>query len=91
MQRCVKIYDFKENTDRMPRKSISMVDETRLNTLQEGLNARKHLTDSQYKVLEIEMIALKRQNDSIVQQLVALTIKLQMNHQNSLVERSKLG
>lgn len=44
-----------------------MAEGTRLNQLQDGLNALKKYTYLQYQNLEIEMLALKRQNDSIEQ------------------------
>lgn len=37
------------------------------------------------------MLALKRQNDSIVQQLAELTVELQKHHQNSFLGESSAG
>lgn len=44
-----------------------MVEGTRLKELQDGLNALKKNTDSQYKTLETEMLTLKRQADAMLQ------------------------
>lgn len=56
-----------------------MVNSTRLNQLQEGLTGPERSTKSQFKTLEVEMMTLKKQSDSVVQQLEALELQKKNN------------
>lgn len=56
-----------------------MVNSTRLNQLQEGLAGLERSTKSQFKTLEVEMMTLKKQSDSVVQQLEALELQKKNN------------
>lgn len=54
----------------------TMAEGTRLKELQDGLNALKKTTDSQYETLETEKLVLKRQVDTVIQQLTVVTGEL---------------
>ena len=58
-------------------KSILMAEGTRLSQLQESFTSLKKTSESQFKSLEIEMLALKRQ-------LSLLTVELQKKHQEEV-------
>lgn len=63
---------------------------THLNQLQDGLTSFQKLTDSQLKKLEMEMMALKRKLDSIMQHLAYLTLELQKSNKSTSHGESSL-
>lgn len=68
-----------------------MAEGMRLNQLQDGLNGFKKTTESQLMTLEVEMLAIKKQLDSMVQQLAALTLGLKKKNNEHQQEDSTSG
>lgn len=68
-----------------------MADGTRLNQLQERLAGLKRYTESQFKALETEMMVLKMQSDSMIQQLTTLTLKMQKKNSHHTRDNSTIS